>query len=176
MEQILLHICCGPCGTSVIERLHDTYRIHGYFFNPNIQPEDEYNRRLESACDVADYFGIPMTIADYDTGQYEEAVSGYEQEPENGARCLLCYRLRLEETARFARDNGFSIFASTLTLGPQKRASVINPIGHEIAGKYGLRFIDGDWKKQDGFKRSLELSRTLKLYRQKYCGCLLSIR
>ena len=176
MERLLLHICCGPCGTSVIERLSDTYSIHGFFFNPNIQPEEEYYRRLDSTRDVASYFSIPMEIPGYDTDRFEEAVRGYEQEPENGARCSLCYRLRLEETARYARENGYGIFASTLTLGPQKRASVINPIGHEIAGKYSLRFLDGDWKKQDGFKRSLELSRTLKIYRQKYCGCLLSIR
>ena len=174
MQKLLLHICCGPCATSVIERLRNEYDITGYFFNPNIHPEEEYKRRLEAAQAAAEQSGIPCIEGVYEPETFMKAARGLEEEPENGARCPVCYRLRLAETARYAVLHSFDCMASTLTLGPQKKAAVINPIGHETAASAGIAFIEGDWKKKDGFKRSLALSREIGLYRQHYCGCLFS--
>jgi len=159
MQKLLLHICCGPCATHVVESLHQKYNITGYFYNPNIYPEEEYKKRLDAAMEVAK----------------RTAVKGFENEPENGKRCNICYRLRFYGTAQYAADNSFDCIASTLTLGPQKKASIINPIGISETEKAGLSFIEGDWKKKDGFKRSCELSHEYGIYRQNYCGCLFSI-
>ena len=175
MPKLLLHICCGPCATTVIERLCDDYSVTGYFYNPNIHPEDEYRRRLKAAREVTGKFGIPLIEGTYEPEIFFDAVRGLENEPENGARCPVCYRLRLAETARVAAGNSFGLIASTLTVGPQKKASVINPIGEEEAECAGLKFLPGDWKKKEGFRRSCELSREYGLYRQEYCGCLFSI-
>ena len=176
MKKLLLHICCGPCATSVIERLSTDYDLTGYFFNPNIHPEEEYKHRLEAAQLTAKKSAIPCIEGAYEPEKFMKAVRGFENEPENGARCPVCYRLRLAETARYAALHSFDCMASTLTLGPQKKASVINPIGHEAAASAEISFIEGDWKKKDGFKRSIDLSRNIGLYRQHYCGCLYSLR
>ena len=175
MQKLLLHICCGPCATSVIERLSPEYNITGYFFNPNIHPEEEYRRRLDAAQTAVRQAEIPCIEGEYEPEMFMQAVRGFENEPENGTRCPVCYRLRLAETARYAALHSLDCIASTLTLGPQKKASVINPIGRETAAAAGLSFVDGDWKKKDGFKRSLELCREIGLYRQHYCGCLFSM-
>lgn len=174
MPRLLLHICCGPCSTTVIERLRDRHDITAYFYNPNIHPAEEYERRLAAARAVAHRFGIPFEAGPYEPDVFMTAVRGMEHEPENGARCPVCYRLRLSSAAGFASRHSFEVLASTLTLGPQKRASVINPIGQEVSAEAGITFLDDDWKKKDGFKRSLELSCELGLYRQHYCGCVFS--
>ena len=174
MPGLLLHICCGPCSTTVFERLQGEYDISAYFYNPNIHPEEEYEKRLEAARSAAHRFGIPFEAGTYEPEIFLTAVRGLEHEPENGARCPVCYRLRLSKAAGFASRHSFGMLATTLTLGPQKRASVINPIGHEVSAKAGITFLDGDWKKKDGFRRSLEISGELGLYRQRYCGCVFS--
>ncbi|MFC1607602.1 epoxyqueuosine reductase QueH [Candidatus Latescibacterota bacterium] len=176
MKKLLLHICCGPCSTTVVERLAEAYDITGFFYNPNLYPEDEYYRRLEAARASLKRFGVTFVEGPYEPDVFRQAVDGYEHEPENGARCPVCYRLRLTKTAEYAAENGFDIMASTLTLGTQKKAVVINPVGHEVAVKAGILFLDGDWKKKDGFRRSIELSREFDLYRQHYCGCEFSMR
>lgn len=176
MQKLLLHICCGPCSTAVVERLIDDYDITGYFYNPNIHPEEEYCRRLEAAQMALNRFGIPFVEGRYNPDAFFEAVKGLEHEPENGLRCPVCYRMRLAATAEYAARNSFDCIASTLTLGPQKKATVINPIGIEAAQSAGVKFIEGDWKKRDGFKRSLELSHEIGMYRQHYCGCVFSVR
>ena len=176
MPKLLLHICCGPCATTVIERLMDNYDITGYFYNPNIQPKDEHKRRLEAARTVANRFGIPFVEGEYDPETFFSVVKGLENEPENGLRCQVCYRLRLSVTAQYAAQHSFDCIASTLTLGPQKKAAIINPIGSEVAESAGVAFIDGDWKKKDGFRRSVELSQDINIYRQHYCGCIFSLR
>lgn len=176
MQKLLLHICCGPCSTAVVERLIDDYDITGYFYNPNIHPEEEYCRRLEAAQMALNRFGIPFVEGRYNPDAFFEAVKGLEHEPENGLRCPVCYRMRLAATAEYAARNSFDRIASTLTLGPQKKATVINPIGIEAAQSAGVKFIEGDWKKRDGFKRSLELSHEMGMYRQHYCGCVFSVR
>jgi len=174
MPRLLLHICCGPCSTTVIERLRDEHDITTYFYNPNIYPAEEYERRLTAARAAASRFGIPFETGPYEPDVFMTAVRGLEHEPENGARCPVCYRLRLSNAAGFASRHSFEFLATTLTLGPQKRASIINPIGHEVSAKAGITFVEADWKKKDGFKRSLELSGELELYRQHYCGCVFS--
>jgi predicted adenine nucleotide alpha hydrolase (AANH) superfamily ATPase len=174
MPTLLLHICCGPCAAAVIDRLRCGYDVTGCFHNPNIQPEEEYIRRLEAARTVAAHFGIPLVELPYTPEAFDGAVQGLENEPENGARCPVCYRMRFDGVARYAAGHGFPFMASTLTTGPRKPAAIIDPIGREAAEAAGIAFVEGDWKKRNGFGRSLELSRELELYRQHYCGCLFS--
>jgi hypothetical protein len=175
MKRVLLHICCGPCATHVIEALAKEYGVTGYFYNPNIHPPEEYVRRLEAAREVCARFQVRLVEEPPDHTEFREAVRGLEGEPENGSRCLVCYRLRLGRAAREAARGLHEALATTLTVGPMKKASLVNPIGAEEAEKAGVRFLDVDWKKRDGFRRSCELSRELGIYRQHYCGCEFSI-
>ncbi len=174
--KLLLHICCGPCSTEVIRRLKDDYEVVGFFYNPNICPEEEYSKRLMEVQRISALWRVLVDVGPYDHERFLAAARGLEAEPEGGKRCLACYRLRLEEAARRAAGNGCTHLATTLTIAPMKRAAVINSIGHEAAAQHGLVFIQEDWKKRDGFKRSIELSRDLGLYRQHYCGCEFSHR
>jgi predicted adenine nucleotide alpha hydrolase (AANH) superfamily ATPase len=174
--KLLLHICCGPCSTEVIRRLKDEYEVVGLFYNPNIHPEEEHDKRLMEVQRVSALWRVLVDAPTYDHARFLSVARGLEQEPEGGRRCVACYRLRIEEAARRAADNGCSHMATTLTIAPMKKAGVINPIGREAAERHGLTFVEKDWKKQDGFKHSVELSRELGLYRQDYCGCEFSRR
>jgi predicted adenine nucleotide alpha hydrolase (AANH) superfamily ATPase len=174
--KLLLHICCGPCSTEVIKRLLARYQVVGYFYNPNIFPEEEYYRRLAEVQRISALWRVLVDTGPYDHERFLEAVRGFEAEPEGGRRCERCYRLRLEQTAGQAAANGCGIVASTLTIGPQKRAAIINPIGREVCSRHGVEFIEEDWKKRDGYGRSVELSHDLGLYRQTHCGCEFSRR
>ncbi len=176
MSRLLLHICCGPCATRVVEALLPDYHVTGFFYNPNIYPGDEHLRRLEAARVVCGRFGIDLIEEPPDHGTFVRAVRGFEGEPENGSRCIICYRLRLGRTMDAAVRGNFDMTATTLTVGPMKKAGVIDPVGVEEAEKRGIRFLKGDWKKNDGFKRACELSREFGLYRQRRCGCEYSIR
>ena len=176
MSTLLLHICCGPCAAPVIERLKGAYDLTGFFYNPNIHPLDEYLRRLEAAKTVAEQFKIPLIEGVYEPNVFFDIVRGLEDEPENGERCQVCYRLRLSKTVSAAAKGSFNAIASTLTTGTMKKASIINPIGKEESACAGIQFVSYDWKKKDGFKRSCELSREYGIYRQNYCGCLFSMR
>jgi epoxyqueuosine reductase len=169
--KLLLHICCGPCSTEVIRRLTDDFEVVGFFYNPNIHPEEEHNVRLMEVQRISALWRVLVDVGPYDHERFLVVARGLEEEPEGGNRCLACYRLRLEETALRAADNGCTYLATTLTIAPMKKAAVINPIGHEAAARHGVVFVGEDWKKRDGFKRSIELSRDLGLYRQNYCGC-----
>lgn len=173
--RVLLHACCGPCAAPVVERLGSEYEVTVLFYGPNIQPEEEYGRRLEAMKVLARAMGIRLVEGRYDVEEWRARVRGYEEEPEGGARCTVCHRLRLEETARQAKEGGYDCFASALTVGPKKSAEAINGVGAELSGEYGLWYIAEDFKKRDGFKRSLEMSRELGLYRQGYCGCMYSL-
>ena len=176
-ERILLHICCAPCATEVIKRLHEAgYDIHGFFYNPNIQPEKEYYKRLLEAQRVCKLLSIPLEIGDYDWDRWQAEIRGLEKEKEGGKRCLVCFRYRLSTVAQKAKELGINIIASTLTISPRKRADKINPIGKEVCDELEIKFYEADWKKQDGFKHSLETSKELNIYRQNYCGCKYSIR
>lgn len=172
---LLLHSCCGPCSTAVLETLCARFDVTLFYYNPNIQPEAEYLLRLDNQLRVLGARPEAALLGcDYGGGDFEAAVRGLEGEPEGGARCTACFRLRLERTAREAAERGFEFFCSTLTVSPHKDAGRINGIGRELGERYGVRYLPSDFKKRDGYRRSIELSKELGLYRQNYCGCLYS--
>lgn len=173
--RLLLHSCCGPCSSYVLEYLTRYFEVFLSYYNPNIQPREEYDLRLENQlCVLGRIPGVTLVPCGYDGGAYDEAVRGLEDEPEGGARCTECFKLRLDFAAREAKRLGCDYFATTLTVSPHKDAQRINAIGEALAGKYGVKWLPGDFKKRDGYKRSIELSREFGLYRQDYCGCLFS--
>lgn len=181
-RKILLHSCCGPCSTAVIEKLSDFYDITVLYYNPNIYPEEEYQKRkAEQLRFIAtlnkkypEYY-VNFLDHDYESEKFYAAVRGLEKEKEGGARCGVCFRLRLEETARLAKEKGFDLFGTTLTVSPHKNAELINQIGESLQNKYDIYFLKANFKKGDGYKRSIELSKELNLYRQNYCGCEFSL-
>lgn len=174
-EKLLLHSCCGPCSTAVIERLlaEEQYDITVFYFNPNITDPAEYeHRKVEQKRVLKElYPSVGFIEGDYDPRAYFEIVSGYEHEPEGGLRCAICFTQRLEETARFAADHGYECFDTTLSVSPYKNYDTIYAIGVQLADKYEIKYLAGNYKKKDGYKRSIELSKQLDLYRQHYCGC-----
>ena len=173
--RLLLHSCCGPCSSYVLEYLTRYFEVFLSYYNPNIQPRAEYDLRLENQLKVLGRIpGVTLVPCGYDGGAYDGAVRGLEDEPEGGARCTECFKLRLDFAAREAKRLGCDYFATTLTVSPHKDAQRINAIGEALAGKYGVKWLPGDFKKRDGYKRSIELSREFGLYRQDYCGCLYS--
>jgi hypothetical protein len=181
-EKLLLHSCCGPCSTAVIERLADDFDITVFYYNPNITDKDEYeHRKAEEIRFIAEYsektgHSIAFIEGDYDPEEYYKAAKGLEQEREGGARCSECFRLRLMKTALLAKEKGFDLFDTTLTVSPYKNYDVISAIASDISEKTGVRYLSGNYKKKDGYKRSIELSKEYGLYRQHYCGCEFSKR
>lgn len=173
-NKLLLHSCCGPCSSSVIERLRDFFDITVIYYNPNIEPKEEYEKRKNEQLRLLNELGIKFMDIDYLNNEYHEKVKGYENEPENGLRCPLCFELRLDKTASKAKENNFDYFGTTLTVSPHKNSKIINEIGLKLEEKYGVKFLLSDFKKEDGYKRSIELSKKYDLYRQDYCGCLYS--
>jgi predicted adenine nucleotide alpha hydrolase (AANH) superfamily ATPase/VanZ family protein len=169
--KLLLHICCVGCGIYISNILKKDYNIVLYFYNPNIFPEDEYSKRLNEAKNIAKRFDLRLIVGAYDHGRWLESVKGYESEPERGERCLICYGDRIKAAVNLAREKEFDYFTTTLTVSPHKDARAICEIGKEFADKYGVQFLDKDFKKQNGFKKACELSKKLGLYRQNYCGC-----
>lgn len=173
-NRLLLHTCCAPCSTHVINVLKSEFTITAYFYNPNIHPHDEYERRLHEIKKVCQSSHIELIEGGYEILKWFQGIRGFEAENEGGKRCTVCFQLRLDKTASFARDNGYKFYATTLTISPHKNARVINQIGRKLQEKYGTNFYEADFKKNDGFKRSCELSREYRLYRQNYCGCIFS--
>jgi len=172
--KILLHICCGVCAASVVERLRqEGHEVIGFFFNPNIHPSQEYERRLEVARQVAKRLNFPLKLGPYWPKEWLRKTLSLRNEPEGGERCRVCFRLRLLETYRKLFELGGEVFTTTLTVSPHKSAQVINQIGREIGGEH---FLERDFKKRDGFKRSIELAKSWGLYRQDYCGCIYSLK
>ena len=171
MKKLLLHVCCGPCLLGASLHLKDSYEITCYFYNSNIYPRDEYIKRLEGAKTAASFLGYRFVEAEYNPSDFSEIAKGLENEPENGSRCLECYNLRLSKTAEYARDNSFNIFSTSLTTGTRKKAAIINPLGKSLSHDYGVEFLEGDWKKQHGYKRAIALASEIGIYRQNYCGC-----
>jgi predicted adenine nucleotide alpha hydrolase (AANH) superfamily ATPase len=176
LPKILVHICCAPDGFYVLKLLQDNYHVSGFFYNPNIHPPEEYRLRLAETVKVSNLLQIPLIIGDYDDEMWFKATAKFKHEPEKGRRCNICYALRLEKTARLAFEKGFDLFTTTLTLSPWKKAAVINKIGRMLGKKWGINFLEADFKKKNGFKKSVELSHHYRLYRQNYCGCLYSKR
>jgi hypothetical protein len=175
-KKLLLHICCAPDATVVLNDLSAAFDITAYFYNPNIHPLEEYTKRLGEMQKLAARTAVPLAPGGYDIDDWRSAVAGLEHEPEGGKRCAICFRVRLERAARYAAMNGFDCFTTVLTVSPHKDARLINEIGAEIGAHCGIEFIKADFKKKDGFKRSIALSRQYGLYRQSYCGCVYSIR
>ena len=176
---LLLHACCAPCSSYVLEYLCRYFKITLLYYNPNISPETEYNARAEELFRLAgaikgDFEGaddVKVIAAPYEPEPYEALAKGREALPEGGARCLDCYRLRLEYTAKAAKDGGFDYFCTTLSISPHKNAAALNGIGASLSEAYGVPYLFSDFKKNGGYLRSCELSKKYSLYRQNYCGC-----
>ena len=172
---LLLHSCCAPCSSSVIELLHEYFDVTVYYYNPNIYPADEYYKRKEEQEKFCrEYFKdeiIKVVSEDYNKEDFEKISKEKENLPEGGARCTLCYRLRLEKTAIYAKENGYDYFASTLSVSPLKCAERLNKIGEALSEEYGVKYLCNDFKKKNGYKRSCEISNEFGMYRQAWCGC-----
>lgn len=180
VPRLLLHSCCAPCSSYVMEYLSDYFSITVFYYNPNITQESEYRHRVREEMRLIREMPVKYPIS-FLEGRYEpekflEASRGMEREPERGARCTECFRLRLEESAREAERGNFDYFTTTLTLSPLKNAPLLNQIGQEMGEKYGVPFLHSDFKKRNGYLRSLQLSKEYHLYRQDYCGCIFSKR
>lgn len=179
-ERLLLHCCCAPCSSYVLEYLHPYFDITVYFYNPNITEDKEYRKRKEELLrflSEVPYKGeIHVMDADYEPSRFLQMAKGYEDCPERGLRCERCFFLRLSETAKKAAEFDFSYFGTTLSISPHKDAALLMQIGEELAREYGIHFLPSDFKKNNGYKRSIELSREYGLYRQDYCGCIFSKR
>ena len=170
--KLLLHSCCGPCSSAVLERLCAHFQVTLLYYNPNIEPEAEYLHRLSEQKRLLELTGNAEWMeCGYDHEAFEAFAPAMAEEPEGGKRCLACFALRLNETARRAKEGGFEYFTTTLSVSPHKNAEVINRIGQEAGEKAGVKYLFADFKKQNGYLRSLELSRQYGLYRQNYCGC-----
>ena len=172
---LLLQGCCGPCSSYVLEYLSEYFDISLLYFNPNIRPEEEYEKRLDALKELLSRMptASPVRLVEpgWRGGEFTEAVRGLENEPEGGARCAVCFQLRLCETARLAAEGGFDFFGTTLTVSPHKDAQLLNDIGQQLERVYGVRWLPSDFKKRNGYLRSIQLSREYGIYRQEYCGC-----
>jgi predicted adenine nucleotide alpha hydrolase (AANH) superfamily ATPase len=172
--KVVLHICCGVCAAGAVETLsREGHQVIGFFYNPNIHPIEEYQRRLEVATKVAKELNFPLETGPYTPEEWLNLTGSLKDEPEGGRRCPICYRLRLEKTRDYMIACGADAFTTTLTISPHKSAQVINQIGKEIGGE---KFLVRDFKKKDGFKRAMQLAKKWELYRQDYCGCIYSMR
>jgi predicted adenine nucleotide alpha hydrolase (AANH) superfamily ATPase len=175
-KRLLLHSCCAPCSTRALELLADAFQLTVYYYNPNIEPRAEYEHRLSEQARLLSAKGIALAEGEWDPAPFLAAARGMEGEPEGGARCFLCYETRLSGAARYAKENGFDYFATTLTVSPHKNAQKLNEIGFRLGEEVGVAFLPTDFKKRGGYQRSVELSREYGLYRQDYCGCRYSAR
>ncbi len=174
---LLLHACCAPCSSAVLEKISEIFDITLFFYNPNISPESEFVFRLEELgklLEIMKLNDISIVCPPYDNEEFETIAKGMEALPEGGARCYKCYKLRLEKSVIYAKENDFDYVTTTLSISPHKNAQWLNGIGLELEEKYGVKYLCSDFKKEEGFKRSCELSRLYDLYRQDYCGCRFS--
>ena len=177
---ILLHSCCGPCSSSVLELLSKYFDVTVLWYNPNLYPETEYDKRLETQKQLIDAIAedgvqAKLLVEPWRSEDYFSRIKGLENEPEEGKRCLECFKIRLEETARIASERGFEWFCTTLTVSSRKDAVAINAIGREAEAKYGVKWLPSEFKKREGNHRSIILSEKYGLYRQEYCGCVFSL-
>ena len=177
-RSLLLHACCAPCSSYVLEYLSQYFDITLFFFNPNISPEQEYRFREDELRRLIGEMPLPTSVrllsGRYDPSEFENMAKGMEELDEGGARCYECYKMRLEETAKEAKRLGFDYFCTTLSISPYKNAEWLNSIGEELGQKYSVAYLFSDFKKKNGYKRSCELSELYSLYRQDYCGCRFS--
>lgn len=179
--KLLLHSCCAPCSSGVLVPLQEIFKLTVYYYNPNISEWDEYKKRAEEQKKLIDALNnenptFPIGIIEeaYEPENFYQIARGLENCPEGGERCFLCYGLRLEKTAQKAKEEGYDFFTTTLTISPLKNAEKINTIGKRLEEKYKVAFLPSDFKKKDGYKNSIELSKKYELYRQNFCGCIYS--
>ncbi len=174
--RLLLHSCCAPCSSYVLQFLSEYFDIEVFFFNPNIYPEVEYIKRLEEQIRLIKEMGLSYRVVgtEHESQLFYEAVKGYEKMGEGSERCYRCYKLRLDKAAKYGKSNGFEYFTTTLTISPLKNAEKINEIGLELESKHNIKFLNSDFKKNNGNKCSVSLSKKYNLYRQSYCGCIFS--
>jgi len=177
-KKLLLHACCAPCSSYVIEYLSNFFDITILYYNPNIDTESEFNHRLDELKRFVSLFKTKNTVEvvslGYNPDEYLEEIKGLEGEKEGGSRCLKCYRLRLKRSCLYAKENNFDYFTTTLTISPLKNSKLLNQIGNELESEYGIKYLYSDFKKREGYKRSIVLSHEYNLYRQDYCGCKFS--
>lgn len=178
IPKLLLHTCCAPCSSYCIEYLSNYFDITVLYYNPNISPIEEYEKRKNEQIKFLKEFKsknkLDILDIDYNYNEFSNIATGLEQEPEGGKRCVKCYKLRLERTAQVAIENNFDYFGTTLTVSPYKNSQVLNRIGEELENTYNIKYLYSDFKKKEGYKRSIELSKQYDLYRQDYCGCVYS--
>lgn len=175
---LLLHSCCAPCSSYTLEYLSNYFDITVYYYNPNISPKAEFDKRFAEQkrliASLPAKHEIKLIEGDYNYNDFSEIAKGFENVKEGGERCFRCYKLRLEKSAHLAKEQGFDYFCTTLSISPLKNSQKINEIGLEVAEKYGVKWLPSDFKKKEGYKRSIELSREYNLYRQNFCGCVFS--
>ena len=171
MEKLLLHSCCAPCSSGVLDDLRENYDITVFFYNPNIYPSDEYEKRAKEQEKYLTQIGISYIICDYEPEEYVKEIKGLEKEPEGGKRCEKCFRLRLRATADYAKKHNYDLFTTTLTVSPHKNFELINQIGNELSEEYDIPFLEANFKKNDGYLKSINNSKLYNIYRQNYCGC-----
>ena len=176
--KLLLHACCGPCSSYVVEYLSNYFDITIYYYNPNTYPKEEYVRRLDELNKFIINFNDKVNVIEeeYNTNEFYNSIKGLEKLGEKSKRCYNCYNLRMNKAAMYAKDNNYDYFTTTLSISPYKNANWINEIGKELENKLGIKYLYSDFKKKNGYKRSLELSKEYKLYRQPYCGCVYSMQ
>lgn len=176
-KTLLLHVCCAPCSSAVLEILSNYFDITIFYYNPNTYPYNEYKKRFNELIKLNEILNNKIKIIEgkYDDDNYYKFVEGLENEKEGGIRCHKCYLYRLEETAKYASLNNFDYFTTSLSVSPYKNSQVLNTIGKSLEQKYNIKYLYSDFKKKDGYKRSIELSKKYNLYRQTYCGCKYSI-
>ena len=179
-KKLLLHSCCAPCSSHVITFLTKYFDITILYYNPNISPKSEYDKRKEEQIrlikEIDKINKVDIIDCDYDNDKYESLIKGYEDCPERGERCTICFNLRLDKTAHMAKLLDYDYFCSTLSVSPYKNSKLINEIGSKLQDKYNIKWLYSDFKKADGYKKSIELSHKYNLYRQDYCGCKYSVR
>lgn len=180
VPRLLLHSCCAPCSSYVLEYLSDFFEITVFYYNPNIFPESEYTKRILEQQTLIEKmrtrYPVSFIAGQYDKERFYQMAEGMEHMKEGGVRCMKCYELRLRETAEIASQGDFDYFTTTLSISPMKNAERLNEIGMRLAEEYGVSYLQSDFKKRNGYKRSIELSKVYGLYRQNYCGCEFSIR
>ena len=178
VPRLLLHSCCAPCSSYVLTYLTNYFDITVLYYNPNIEPVEEYEKRKEEEIrfinEMEKVHSIDLLDCDWEHDKFVDMAKGLENEPERGRRCYKCYELRLRKTAELAKEKGYDFFASTLTLSPYKNSDWVNEIGYQLEKELGIKYLCSDFKKKDGYKKSIELSQKYNLYRQNYCGCIYS--